>query len=443
MKRQRMWTANSRCVFWGSVATVFALMLVWNILTPMMADDFSYSYSFATEERIASLGDIAESLAAHGETMNGRIVAHFFAQLFLWLPGWLFDGINALLFVAQLLLMLRICGATEGTRTGLFWLFAVCLFLATPDFGQVNLWLDGACNYLWSIVFALLFLLPYVDAFLRERRMHNPLQIFLFWVVSFLAGAYLENVSGAAILMAGLFWIGNRLYGNKKLDPFLLVGLLFAVAGLATIALSPAQFANKASSFSFGAILQTFLIALGVLGLLALPIGIDLFLLFRARKTGVGRRVILTSLIFVTGALASNFVMVLASYYPLRCAIGCTVFLTVAAGILAACMDWDWQTDRVLRRSSRMLLVALLLAVILGTVDIAATHHAIRQNEAVIADAREAGEHTVTLTCPTPYTKYSGLYNLKYLGIGTAHDWPNGSMARYFDIGGIIGRDAE
>lgn len=431
--------AHSPKAFWGSVLLIGILMLVWNILTPMMADDFAYSHSFATGERIKTFGEIFPSLVSHAETMNGRTVAHFFAQLFLLLPAWVFDLCNAAVFVCQLLLMLRICGAGERIRSPMLWGFFSVLLIATPDFGQVNLWLDGACNYLFSIVFVLAFLLPYVNAFLRERKLRNPIQIFVFWILSFLAGAYLENVSGGAILIAFLLWIANLLYGKQRADLPLLVGLACSVAGLATMALSPAQFENKASAFSWDAMLQTLLIALGVIGLLALPIGLFLFLWRRACKTGVERRVILTSLIFAAGGLASNFVMVLAAYYPLRCAIGCTVYVTLAAGILATNMEWDLFTSRSLWTVCRIMAAALFLTVVIGTVDVAMTHHAIRENEARIVEARDAGEECVTLTCPIVFTKYSGLYNLKYLGIGTQYDWPNDSMASYYGIGGIIG----
>ena len=419
------------------------LMLAWNVLTPMMADDFAYAHSFATGERITSVGEIFPSLAAHMESMNGRTPAHFFAQLFLLLLAWIFDAVNSLMFVALLLLLLRLCGADERTRLSMLWGAFAVLILATPDFGQVYLWLDGACNYLWSVVAVLLFLIPYVDAFLRDRRMHSPIQILLFWIVAFLAGAYLENVSGAAILIAGLFWLGLRFYGKKRTDVPLLIGLISAAAGLGTIALSPAQFTNKASAFSLEGMLLTFSIALGVLALLALPLGLFVFLLLRARKCGAERRVTLTALIFFVGAMASNFVMVLAAYYPLRCAVGCTVFLLAGAWILLAHTDHAELFSAPLKAMVRFIAAALLLAVILGSADIAVTHYAIHQNEVLIENAVTAGERTVTLECPVARTKYSGLYNLKYLGIGTQYDWPNDSMAKYFGIEGIIGKQAD
>ena len=38
---------------------IFAWMLVCNLLTPYLVDDFNYMYSFATGERISSVLDIS------------------------------------------------------------------------------------------------------------------------------------------------------------------------------------------------------------------------------------------------------------------------------------------------------------------------------------------------------------------------------------------------
>lgn len=71
-------------------------MALLSFLTPMIADDYSYSFSFADYRRIESVGDIVESMAAHRETINGRIIAHSMVQLFLLLPKAVFNTVNGL-----------------------------------------------------------------------------------------------------------------------------------------------------------------------------------------------------------------------------------------------------------------------------------------------------------------------------------------------------------
>ena len=73
---------NSRKVYLSILFIIFMLMLLCNILTPKIVDDFSYHFSFATGERITNVFQIFPSMMAHAEKMNGRLIPHFFVQLF-------------------------------------------------------------------------------------------------------------------------------------------------------------------------------------------------------------------------------------------------------------------------------------------------------------------------------------------------------------------------
>ena len=64
---------------------IFAQMLVLNAHTPLMMDDYDYSFSWSTGERIDGIADVLASQAAHYRLWGGRSVVHALAQLFLWL----------------------------------------------------------------------------------------------------------------------------------------------------------------------------------------------------------------------------------------------------------------------------------------------------------------------------------------------------------------------
>lgn len=68
------------------VAIIILSIFLLNYYTPYYADDYNYMYSFALGERITNIRDIVPSMVAHYESMNGRIVLHFLAQLFLIFP---------------------------------------------------------------------------------------------------------------------------------------------------------------------------------------------------------------------------------------------------------------------------------------------------------------------------------------------------------------------
>ena len=76
-------------------ACVFLVMLLLNFLTPLCSDDYNYSFSFADGGRITNPLMIIPSMAAHRETLNGRIFSHALAQFFLMLPKAVFNFFNA------------------------------------------------------------------------------------------------------------------------------------------------------------------------------------------------------------------------------------------------------------------------------------------------------------------------------------------------------------
>ena len=83
------------------LAGVFMLMLALNIHTPLMMDDYDYSFSWSTGERLAGIGDILASQAAHYKLWGGRSVTHFLAQLFLYLGKPVFNVFNASLYSSE------------------------------------------------------------------------------------------------------------------------------------------------------------------------------------------------------------------------------------------------------------------------------------------------------------------------------------------------------
>ena len=213
MKRVNAWNHSRKLLylFW---AGAFGLMLLLNFLTHYYADDYVYMYSFLTGMRIENVFDIFPSMHKHYFTMNGRLTAHFFAQLFLMMPKFIFNIANALMFLAMLLLIDKLSNRENRTNCLFFALSFCAVWVFQPAFGQVNLWLDGSVNYLWSAVVALFFLTFYVNRLEGKRILLSiPKKIF-FILFCFLAGGYSENTSAAiiaaAFLLMLLTWFWKR-----------------------------------------------------------------------------------------------------------------------------------------------------------------------------------------------------------------------------------------
>lgn len=280
---------------------IFLVMLWLNFLTPMFADDFSYCFSMVDGERVDSLGEVFSSMHLHRQQINGRYFSHVFAMLFLMLPKLIFNIVNSAVTVLICFIIYRfILLFCESKRKASF-LFAVAvmmLWVFTPAFGEVYLWLDGSCNYSWAICSGLIFLSPFVLRYCRaESRPALPVSVLL-TIQAFVAGAYSESGSLSSVFIAFclLLLITIR---DKKLPLQLVCSFLSACAGLLFLVLSPSMLADKRGSLSlkallglFGSVgeaLQSLFKTLGA-GLVAgafaalVGAGILLFLLRRRRK---------------------------------------------------------------------------------------------------------------------------------------------------------------
>ena len=416
---------------------MFLIMLFANMLTPIVSDDFSYCFSFyGNRERIDSVSDIFPSLIAHGEGLNGRYAAHFFAHLFLMLPGIIFDIVNSLVFVLQVFIVVRLA-TYKKERNNLLSLFLFgMLWLCQCQFGQVNLWLDGACNYLWSVFFGLLFIAPYIMYFLYDVLLPLP------WLVPFLAiallsGNFMENVSPAFIMIAGLLVIASKLILKKKIRYEQILGIAFSTAGFVIMMIAPGEWINKVSTGEASSILINLLVAVGMVAVMTVPLIFFGVFFVRARKDESKKAPCILAVILLLGALASDFVMVFAAYYALRSSIACTGLILFSVVFLLA--QFDFEFNKKFKIISGAVAASVLIALIIAFVDISRTYILVTENEEKIIEAKESGQTSVAIPNITPWTRYSSLYRLIYIDTEEPSAWPNNVMAKYYGLDYIYG----
>ena len=412
--------------------SIFAVMLVFNILTEKIADDFTYSFSFATGETIGSFGDLIDSMKAHGEILNGRYFSHSLVQLLLLLPPIVFDLINSAMFVA----ILYITYATVNHKKEKDNLLLVGIFgflwLFEHNFGQVNFWLDGSVNYQFALFFGLLFIIPFINSFMRGRNF-NPFLIPAHMILSFWFGGYIEPVSVGFVCSAVIFVILDVFYNKNKRALLFIPSIIASLLGFAVIALTPSHLDKKLTTFSFIELLKMFGMSLLMI-LSILPIIAAYVILYkRAKEEGVDNRIILTAHAIGLGALASNFVLILASYFVLRCTI-CLVFMSVFATALLYANVKNRNFGEKGRLCEKIFAIALCLALLIGLTDNIITFSVIQQNETVIEQAVENGETEVEIKKPFPFTKYNAAKGLVYLEEGDGNAWPNNDMAKYYGL---------
>lgn len=246
-----------------ALALVGGTALARNLLFPLFADDFAYSFIWdaarggnfrvapgCAMRRVKNLRDVIASQRSHYRVTGGRSVAHTLDQLFLIHGKRLFNTANTGVTLAQLLLADRL-GAAPGEKTDsrmLLWL-AGCFWFGAPHLNASCQWMTGACNYLWMGALQSAFILPY------SRRCDAPghsVSPALMGALGLLAGWSNEAGAGAALLYGGLAAL-RALRRRESVPGWMLTGLAGCAAGLAALLLAPGNYRRLALGDEFSA----------------------------------------------------------------------------------------------------------------------------------------------------------------------------------------------
>lgn len=410
-------TRHRRSAFRLLAGAVFAVMLVFNCLTPYIADDFTFAYAFDTGLRLESLPQLIQSLAFHYMEWTGRVVVKFFAQGFTMMPKLVFNLCNAAAYLALGLVIYRLA---RGRRSGRYDLVAFVLIQAalweiSPAFGQTNLWMCGACNYLWASLGCLAFLLPwryYLQApFSAGRRMTVGMA-----VAGLFAGWLSENTS-AGLLVCLVLCVAFLAWQKQRVPAWMISGLIGALVGFAILILAPGNY-NRADDFTDTSPFLTkyavrFFNCLNMLWDYALPLLLvfaALYVLLLAQKPG--RAALAWPVILLLGGLGANFAMILSPFYYDRSTHG--VFSLLTAACAACLVQLDGARLRKLFAAGAACVSVICLFDLLGAgYDIASYWMMNRTREAlIVAEAANSDNAVITTYGIEPYTRWCGGYGL-------------------------------
>lgn len=420
---------------------IFLILFIFNLLTPYASDDFTYRLSFATGEPLQNFWQIFPSMAVHAQTMNGRISAHFLVQLFMLVPPIVFDAVNALLFCTQIALILSF--SSNAKHHSLLAATVFCaIFLFEPMFGQINLWQDGAVNYLWSVVIILIYLQPFSSCFLSGKTQFNSILSRIgFFIFSFFMGSYSETASSAAIFMSALLFLADVLHNHRKLSIFKLSCILSAFVGYISIYLAPAQWNNKSTELSLRTLLYNFKEATSIYFSFGILVYAALVLLILNYYKKTSTKTIIMGLVFIAGSLAANYIMVLAAYYHERSSVSAFILLLIADVILLVPLLDNLQWKPFVVSASSVLILSCLPVMLSAGLDVAYGYLHVMENRRQIAAAKESGIYEVVLPVISPATEHSAFYDLKYLDTTDCNSWPNAAMAKYYEVESILGAE--
>lgn len=319
--------------------SIFSFVLFLNIKTPLIGDDFVYSFIYQTHDRLASMNDVFESQFLHYYKWGGRSVVHFVAQvLLLTNNSLLIDIVNSIGFIAFVMVVhYHITGKLRNSISVLIISFSLT-WLLQPVFAETVLWITGSSNYLWGTLLILLFMLPYR---LYKDKEHSLLATILLPILMFIGGVIAgwtnENTAAAMIFMIGGFIIYYR-YTINKTAVWMYAGLVGAIIGYIIMIVAPGNFA-RAEGTSISPFLVTYRVLtytqrfVNYLGLLNMAIA--LLMIVYVKINPCNRKSTLSYLcIYFVGVFISIYIMVASPGFPARAWFGTITFNIIVFGIL-------------------------------------------------------------------------------------------------------------
>lgn len=427
---------SSRFFWWALLAFVFAAMLLLNHFTPYLADDFTFSYSFADRDDLSSPFILFRSLYYHYIEWSGRVVVKFFAQLFTIPPKWVFDFCNAAMFSLLGVILCRLGDFSKKPRPLALVFAFLSLFLVSPAFGQTNLWMCGSCNNLWSTAGCLAFLLPWCTFFKENSRQYPA---FLMFLGGIFAGWLYENTS-AGMLCAMALCLLWQLWQKKPLPRWALSAFAGSCVGYLLLILAPGN--SVRTDDSAGVIagsVWVYVLRVEKAVLILFKYGWPLLLsfallavcLWRARR---GWQALVWPCILFLAGLAAHFAMVLSPVYYLRSTHGPFAFFTAACCACLAQLPGSFA-----RRAVRGVCLAAgawaLVVLVFAWYDIIRYDQLYAVRDAEIRAHAAAGETDIETYAIAPNTVYCAAWGLP--DIRENEDWISITRAMWYGLDGL------
>lgn len=322
---------------------LLTVLLFWaHCSVPFMMDDEWYSTNLATGESLQSLADVLEGQVWHYLNWGGRSVTHGILQLTLMSGELCADILNTLM---TLLLAYMICAVSERKNLRCFLISLSLLFCLNANVKMSMLWQSGLVNYVYSSVWILLFLLPYLRAADKPEAQEVPLLWLWMVPLGLMTGWSNENMGPASFVLAVLVILYRR-FGQKQRTPlWMYVGAVTSLIGSVLVVIAPGNFVRSSAIEKKGVLLTLverffsmfragvdFLFPTCILALVLLLVWMKHF----------QEKLRPSQVLLLLGMLLSYGAMVLSPHYPDRATFGTMVLgialiITLLDGILKRC----------------------------------------------------------------------------------------------------------
>lgn len=417
---------------------IYLMMLILNLLTPILADDYSYSLGL-DDTKINSFMDIINYQWWHYFNWGGRTVAHTIAQFLLLFPKTIFNIINPLIYTCLIYLIYLHAKGNKESNPLFLLLIHLGLWFLLPVFGQTCLWLVGSCNYLWTSVIILWFLWIY------RNKESNPsiIKLIGIFILGFLAGWTNENTSaGLIVILLGYIIMQKVCSKKEKIQKIQIVGLIGTILGFLVMILAPGNFvrttAFQDNSFFLVKIIKRAIDMTITAGNYLLPIVIILVIALSI-KIYHKKKIENDVYIFLVGGLATIYSMVLSPTFPERSWTGVIIFLLIAM------FNILYNIEKINKLYKYIILdccIILSFIYITDYIDLGIDINNLRNTWEYRINEMEKmdDESQAVFDRYTTYNPKNPAYGLSDLNTNKK-EWPNTAIADYYEIKSIKAKE--
>lgn len=436
------WKKYEKHIFYMAVVGAFLAIALFNFLTPIMSDDYSYS---VTARALQSVGDLFKSEYEQYMTWTGRSVNHLILKAFLHTDTWVFRLCNSINFVLLTLLFYYNIEGKKRYDAKIYLLINLVLWIFTVEFEETVLWETGACNYLWGTTNILVFVTLFKYACSKRETLKHPagwsVLLFFFGVI---AGWCNENTSGGGLLLV-LIAMAGIWQKEKKIRVWMWTGAAGMVTGLLFMVLAPgnrnrAQYAEDNYGGLVKYIARGYKVTLAIEENFFILLLIFLVLLLLAKAQKRTWKELSGSLIYFFVFTATCYALILAPTPMNRAYFGAGVFLMLA---LVQCFVKVGEEEVTVKALKNAFVYGMALFMAFtyldNAVDTARIYRDYTNRDRYIWEQKEAGETDITV--PLLHEGFESDYSFGYASdFGEdAGYWINQLACTYYGVNSIAG----
>lgn len=354
---------------------VFVVIFISSYLTPYFGNDYRYLLVQGTDELVGSISDIFISQYRHYFEWGGRTVNHLIAQFLLYIDKPWQSIIQALTFCAVVYMIAALgSGSIRPSKQRLSALvFAfLMLWFCLRNFGEVVINVVSSCNYLYSTLIIMVFLLPFRQSLLKFED-HRPLVFsLLMFPLGVCAGWTNENTGFAVGTMVGLYNL--KLLIERRLSLWQFMGGVGLLCGYLLLMLAPgnhARFENMEDrGFNYvehflDSGIEVVALCFAMQHLLLLSLIAVLYKLRSHELLHLDKAQVRAGLWLCAIGFLSLLIMLASPTVPARSSAPFTILVT--AGVLALYQELYQREIRVLQRWAANTLLVIACPVVLFT----------------------------------------------------------------------------